>query len=299
MNSNAINRLLAHAGLEAKRPAYGATKYPAGHLFLHVATGAHYINIGNQSYGMFTDFWSNRYHLVEKFEQKPFLNAVFDPTSTVGASFDQVELQALFDNLDVRASANRNWELEATTGAASSDVTFADGGGIKLASSAASAREGIITPHTNTTQTAWAAAKWNTNDEISFDAVIELDDAITTNAVIAGFKKTNTFTTITDTDQTFFRYENGVNSGNWQCIDSNNGTDNAMDSGVLAVASTLYHLRIVVDGNRIPRYYINGVLVKTGNALKADVDLKPFLGVKGNAQYIFIRGVACGKSFND
>ena len=256
-------------------------------------------NIGHNQYSMHTDNWANRFYLVERFAQKPQLNAALDLAANAGGSYDQTTLQSIIDGLVAGFAVNPNFELVNTTGAANGDVTFANGGGIILASSAASAREGILQAHTNTLQTAWLAAKWNTEDEISFDAVIKTGAAITTHAFMAGFKLTNTFVTTTDANQTFFRYENAVNSGKIQCIDSNNDTDNAMDSGVTVVLGTDYWLRLVVDGNRVPRYYINGALVATGNALKATTDLKVFIGVKGNAQTMKIRGIACGKSYND
>ena len=49
------------------------------------------------------------------------------------------------------------------------------------------------------------------------------------------------------------------------------------------VASTFYHLRITMDSSRVPRYYINGVLVETGSALTNTLDtLIPYIGVQAS-----------------
>ena len=82
-----------------------------------------------------------------------------------------------------------------------------------------------------------------------------------------------------DADQAFFRYEDGVNSGKWEAITSVADSDDAADSGVTVATSTRYHLVIEIDSSRIPKYWINGVLVETGAALTDTTDFKPYIGI--------------------
>ncbi len=300
MNPNAINRLLAHAGLEAKRPAYGVTKYPAGHLFLHAGTGSLFRNIGNQGYGIFTNDWSDRYVLEERFVQPPQLTAV----RAVGISFDQTALQAAFDS-------NPNFEVLGTN-ATSATVTLATGGGIKLTTTTGSADSVIILPHL-TVGTSWRSTLWKTTLHPTFDCVIKTGAtaSMATQKIWAGFKKTNTPVTVTDTDQTFFRFSSDTEATSaqaatgttgvhtpavWECIDSASNVDTIQSSGVTVAIDTYYWLRIQVL-NLVPHYFINGSLVKKGNALTTDVSLIPYIGI-GNlttsARSMIIRSLKCG-----
>ena len=98
----------------------------------------------------------------------------------------------------------------------------------------------------------------------------------------------------------FFRYEDGVGSGQWQMTASANGTDSTT-TAVTVVASTRYHLKIVIDSDRIAKFYINGILRKTSSALKTGVDFIPYICVEADgaaeAKTLDIYGQAISRAF--
>jgi hypothetical protein len=59
--------------------------------------------------------------------------------------------------------------------------------------------------------------------------------------------------------------------------------DTVGDSGVAVAVSTPYLLQIKVGTDRKPRYYINGLPVGVGAALRTGQTLLPFFGVKAGA----------------
>jgi hypothetical protein len=114
---------------------------------------------------------------------------------------------------------------------------------------------------------------------------------------------TNTAVTTTDANQVFFRYEEGVNNGSWQAIDSISNSDNAADSGVAALANTAYHFVIDIQADRTAKMYINNVLVKTTGALANAIDLIPYNGVEvqgggvAGAKVLRMRGQSISRNF--
>jgi hypothetical protein len=278
-------------------PAIGAniqTAHP-GHVLVDMNTGIHFQNLGTAANTRYTDLFSNRFFLEERFKQKPALNAVLD---TTGASSSAA--------LIAYTIANKDFEVLGTN-MTTALATFADGGGITLTTATGNNDQAIVTPHLDTNQSSWAAAKWNTEDEISFETVIKTGAAITVAAIWAGFKLTNTSVTATDDDQAFFRYSAAAQAGGtaavWECCNSNTGTDQIQSSGITVAISTSYHLLIRVGTDRVPKYYIDRKLVATGNALKADTDLIPYIGVQvvsgGVAKAITVRALRCAKTLND
>ena len=165
------------------------------------------------------------------------------------------------------------------TNASSDDVTFNAEGGLTFTTDGADGDEVILLPHLDANQTAWTQVTWGTDKETEWECDITTSSDITNCIMWAGLKLTNTEVTATDDNQVFFRYENGVNSGKWQAIDSIGGTDTATDSGVTVVASTRTHLKITIDSSRIARFYLNGALVSTSGALTDATDLIPYIGV--------------------
>ncbi len=110
---------------------------------------------------------------------------------------------------------------------------------------------------------------------------IETSTAIVDFIAWLGWKLTSTEVVITDADQTFFRYENDINSGRWQAISSAVGVDVSTDTGLTVGISQRYRLVIHVDADRIPRFYVNGELVYTGLvALTADAVIIPVIGAE-------------------
>lgn len=296
LNRLYLNRNYISRGLQSAYPPFGTVNiYQPGHLFIPQETGEVYRNIGHFAYSMHVG-WSNRLELTDRFLQRPGINANAAAPGTDTYNTAQMDLALL---------KSRNFEVLGTN-ATSALVTHSDGGGITCTTAGASADQIIIAPHLDTGISAWSVSKWNTADEISFDAVVKTGANITDAVIWAGFKLTNTSVTATDDNQCFFRFATATNSGKWQCVSSRAGTDVETDSGAAAVAvSTAYWLRVVVDGDRKPHWYINGVEVATGTAAVAltdNIDLIPYVGVQASAvaaKAITIRGLACGKSFND
>ncbi len=151
-------------------------------------------------------------------------------------------------------------------------------GGIKLTTAGADGDEAILLPHLDTDITPWQTTTWGTDEEVEWECEIKTGSLITDQIVWAGLKLTQVEVTVTDANQVFFRYENGVNSGKWQAIDSIADTDTATDTGITVVASTKYHFSIKIDDSRIARFYVNGVLVKTSAALTTNIDFIPYIG---------------------
>ncbi|HYE20091.1 MAG TPA: hypothetical protein VEA69_16705 [Tepidisphaeraceae bacterium] len=293
----------------ATNPSHGGTNStgvhlgvrPAGAVWVNTVTGKrfHQLPTGNNAVLPACEL-VDRFVLTERFLQRPVLNA--DLASGTEAT---------------REPANNNWEVLGTN-ATSALTTFADGGGITLTTAGASGDLNVIAPHLDTAQTAWAAAKWNTNDEISFETTVKTGASVANMKFWAGFKLTNTSVTATDDDQAYFLFDTGntnaVSATNIQICTSRAGTDTVVDSGVTVEASTSYHLLLQVDQHGVPYFFINGVLVAIGNgtestgvttstgALTANIDLIPYVGVHAlaaAAKSITVRGVVCGKTMND
>lgn len=268
-----------------KLPADSSQAYRPGHMFRDAVSGVRYVNKGTRENSIFSAPGINRYRLEEAFRQTPGING--DLASATEAT---------------RVPRNRDFEVVGTN-MTSALVTFADGGGITLTTAGADGDQGIVTPHLDTKQTAWAATKWNTNDRVIFETTIKTGSVILSNITFAGLKLTNDPTTATDDNQTFFRFQSTVNDGKFQAIDSNAGTDTATDTGITVALSTTYVLSIRIDSSRVPRYYINHVLVATGSALAADVDLIPYVGVDAtgfaSAKSLTVRHLAVEKDYND
>lgn len=286
---------------------------PAGHITTNVVTGDRFVNLPSAGNAFLpARRLYNRFELEERFLQRPALNAVIglpgsDSTSPTAAAF-------LAYNV-----ANKDFEVLGSN-MTTALCTFADGGGITIttAGGANTTDAAILTPHLDTTQSAWAATKWNTADEISFETVIK-PVAVTTTKIYAGFKLTNTNVAATDDNQVYFVFDTAdtlsVSTTNWVAVSTRAGVaDIAIDTGIAAsIANTV--LRIQVDQNRIPYFFINGVLVAVGNgtettgvttstgALTDDIDLIPYIGciqkTNSTAAAVTIRSLRCGKSYND
>ena len=81
------------------------------------------------------------------------------------------------------------------------------------------------------------------------------------------------FIFITGTDTTF------------PTVSTATGTDDDNDTEIVPVASTKYLFEVKIDAARIPRDYINGAIVSTGDPLTAGITtLKPFVGVAANGE---------------
>lgn len=227
---------------------------------------------------------TDRYYLEERFQRSPGVNA--DLASATEAT---------------RVPANRDFEIVGTN-STSALCTFSAGGGITLTTAGADEDDEVVTPHLDTAQTAWAGTNWNTNDEVGVGTVMQTGANISDARIWAGLKLTFDNVIATDDDQVYFHYEDSNNGGRWNFVTSRAGTDVETDTGITVVLSTQYKLEIRVDSNRIPRGYIDGVLVATAAALTADIDLIPYIGVSADAtaaKAITVRKAWISKEYAD
>lgn len=272
-------------------PTVGSPGYEGGHTMEHFFNPRPFVNIGHDLYSIHTDNISNRLNLEEKFKQRPGIPGDTALATSGGNTYSDAVLQLAINK-------NRDFEVRGTN-ATSALVTLAtDGGGILMTTAGASADQIIIAPTAQSSVSSWKETVWTTSKLPSFEAVIATAASIASVRIFAGLKLTATGVVATDDNQTFFRYD-PADSANWQTADSASNTDNQVSSSVAVAASTKYHLRIQVDGNLIPRYYINGALVKVGTALTTAVNLIPFVGVHATtsaAKAMTLRYLACGRS---
>jgi hypothetical protein len=244
-----------------------------------------------------------RYPLIKRFSQKPGLladlTALTDnsggtasgtlaaiTSETSGAASSYAETRNAIASLAARVNSlavlDRDFIVSGTN-MTTALATLADNGGLTLTTAGTSGDEAYLSPNTNAGQSAWASAKWNSSDEPAFKAIIKTGSTVALTTIHAGLKLTVTGTVATDADQAYFRYNPSENGGKWQAIVSRDGTDDtAIPLGDEAVAAeTVYELCVAVDSSRRSLFYINGTLWHIHQApLKADVDLKPNLGVK-------------------
>lgn len=199
----------------------------------------------------------------------------------------------------VRMVTDPNFEILGTN-ASSDDVTFNAEGGILFTTDGADGDGVILLPHLDANQSAWTQVTWGTDKEVIWECDLTTGANIGNAIIWAGLKLTNTDVVATDDDQCFFRYENGINSGKFQAVSSIGGTDSAQDSGVTVAVSTRYHLKIVIDAQRVATMYINGVQVKKTAALTDEVDLIPYIAVEADgaaeAKNLIIHGQAISRT---
>lgn len=292
MNLGMYKRVYEEDGTSV--PTAGATGYPSGHTYTHRTTGRKFINLGNLNYSIHREGFSDQYFLEERFNQKPALKAVLDTFTASVANTEMVAAMIANKHFEVAGS---NMTTALSTLATNGGFTMTTAGGANTTDAA------YVWPQTSTNQTAWKAVVWSQLKNVRFEATIETEAAIVTDGVIyAGLKLTGTDTLATDANQAIFRY-NVASSAFWQTSDTNNaGTANTQTTTVTVANSTVYHLAIQVDGNRIPRYYINSVLVATGAALKSTVvSFLPIIGCRQTASgsdiALTVHGVRCSRDY--
>lgn len=235
----------------------------------------------NTGLGGALDRQVDRCYFEERFQRKPGINADYLNTEQSVSGIANADFEVLGVN-------------HSTT-----DVTFSAGGGIKCETDGASADAIIITPHLDTTQTGWAATKWNSNDEVGWGVVLDTGSSIADVTVYAGLKLTNTGVVVTDADQMYFRY---ADSGNWKFVSSVGDSDRSFDTGLAVAASTQYKLEIRISADRVATGMVNGAGSFTSPALTANIDFIPYIGVVANAasaKNITIRRTWISKKYAD
>jgi len=200
----------------------------------------------------------------------------------------------------VRMIADPDFEILGSNHS-SDDVTLHVEGGIKVETDGADGDFVVILPHLDSGQTAWSATTWGTDQETVWEAHIKTGSAITTSAIWAGLKLTNTSVTATDADQCFFRYEDDVQSGVWECVTSISNSDTETASSVTVAVDTEYHLKIVIGSDRVAKFYINGVLEDTSSAMTDTIDLIPYIGIEedgaSSAMHMYVYGQSISRNY--
>lgn len=202
---------------------------------------------------------------VERFEQRPLLNADYTPSSADDAADGATAAELILMN-------RGNLDIEVLgTNATSALCDHVEGGGIRLTTAGADADQTILAGHLDAGMSALGGAvvNWDSANEPLFLAnVVTGPDAgdIHNGTLFAGFKLTLTDVVATDADQFFFRVNSGATGGNWNAVQSVGGTDVEFDTGIQIVEATPYQLLVVLDENRVPHFYINGAYVWTGTA---------------------------------
>jgi len=211
----------------------------------------------------------SRYILEEYFEKKPAINGdmVIDPDA------DSDSALAAF------VIANRSFEVLGTNAVTASVAWDSTNAGLLLSTAGADDDQVIIAPHLDTNQSAWQVIKWGTENQTEWTAAIKIGAAITTEAIWAGLKLTNTPVIATDADQVYFRYNTDDEYTTWHVISSINGTDTDTTTAVTVAVDTPYKFQIKIGADRTAKCYINDVLVYTTAALKNDIDLIPYVGL--------------------
>lgn len=132
---------------------------------------------------------------------------------------------------------------------------------------------GQVTLETGTTTTGRAGLQASSgvtqmlfgNGAVTYETDVYLTDAVSdgtdTYTLYIGFNDSGSGL---GTDGIMFRYTHGTNSGKWECVTRQNGSETAADSGVTVASTTWYKLGIVVNAaaNSVS-FYINGALVAT------------------------------------
>lgn len=185
--------------------------------------------------------------------------------------------------------ASREWMLQGTA-AVSSNVALTAGGGLTLTTATSANDQMIIAARTGAvTAQGVASGRFPT-----FEAYVQTGASITDYILCLGLKLTATATVATDDDQIIFRYQNGVNSGFFQLVTSNAGTDTTVNLSATSPAnvalaavavSTTYGFRIEVVEGFVVRFYLrvgttgDWALVATtaANAIRTGITLLPFI----------------------
>ena len=182
----------------------------------------------------------------------------------------------------VREPCDRNFEVVGVN-ATSALVTYDAGGGLRLTTNTADLDSMIVAPHLDTKQTGWSGTAWGTEDQVEWNALVVVRDIVKC-TVWGGLKLTNVSALATDNDSCYFRFL-ATESANWQINTSRTNVDVTTTTGTAVADETIYHLRIAIDDDRVPRFYINGTKVSTAAdevALTNNIDLIPYIGVSAN-----------------
>lgn len=256
-----------------------STSFDPGHTYSSLGTGTKYRNEGNRGPvvgSLFGNDIVNRKDFRDDFYLLPQLVTVFSAAGTTSA------------NIAAALAADKYFVVSGVN-AVSSCAAFSTGGGVTLTTTTASADQVILgPPASGTFANAFNEGFLSSNRPI-FETTIATGAAVTLEKIWAGYKLTvaNDFAGGTDDDQVGFEVTSTATAGTWKCYYSIAGVDTVVDTGITIVASTHYHLKIVVNEsggttNIGATFYINDVPVaNTGtNALTAAITYLPAVAVQ-------------------
>ena len=160
---------------------------------------------------------------------------------------------------------NQDFEVLGTNMTTALAAFDADYAAVKLTTAGADQDQAILTPHLDTTASAWSNIKWGTENQVEWECVISTA-AIDNQKIWAGLKLTNDQLVVTDADQAFFFFRTDTTNGEFQ-VDyttlyfaySVGGVDYVTDLGITVAANTRYHLQIKIDSDRKISGFVNGV----------------------------------------
>ena len=176
----------------------------------------------------------------------------------------------------VRMIADPDFEVLGGNGS-SDDVTINADGGVLLTTDGGDGDGLFLLPHLDANQTPWTGLTWGTDNEVEYEAWIKMGAAVTTRIVWVGLKLTNADVIATDDDSAYIRYEDGVNSGQWQSNISVGGSDNTVDTGIAGVANQFMHVRILFDAAEVCHIFVNGREVQAISFAGNTADLIPYI----------------------
>lgn len=213
----------------------------------------------------FGSMTQGRYELFETFKRLPLLNA------------------------SIGITANPDFEINGTGTVANADQAFDIGGGILISTDAATpaANENTyVTPHLDALQSAWAkAGLWGSEDEVMVETQVNLPSIALMHARFGLFEDaaqpSDLALTGSDDNAAFFLFDedNATSGTQWLCVVNVAGVDTVVASGVTVAAATEYKLRVELDADRAPHFYINDRQVYQGPVMTDAVNLVPQIAV--------------------
>tara|TARA_R110001592_G_scaffold155607_3_gene385572 strand:+ start:191 stop:1339 length:1149 start_codon:yes stop_codon:yes gene_type:complete len=208
--------------------------------------------------------------------------------------------------------ANPNFEVLGTGMTDALATRSATRAAMTLTTAGSDADQAILAPHLDAGATAWTGVKWGTENYTEYEALITTSAAIDNQKIWAGLKLTHDQLPQTDANQAYFYFStdltNGQNFADFTklyFINSVGGVDYLTDTGITVTASTDYHLKIKIDGDRKVSIFVNGAQYGVSNtaitafdgstsvtgtvvsdagqkslAMTDDIDLIPYVGIE-------------------
>lgn len=171
--------------------------------------------------------------------------------------------------------ANKKWLSAGTNPTA---FTFDAGGGVVSTTGGGANDASIVWPQTGANQSMLATAFLQPQRAPTMKANFKVNDTANVR-LMAAMKLTAVLDLVTDADQVGIIYDVALmgNANWWFTYRIGGAASVSADTGVACAAGS-YRMVIAVDGARVARCYLNGVLVGTSAALTAGANLLPGIG---------------------